>query len=273
MVAMENILSGSMDQLLWAGPGETPFLNALMRFIDRRGPPARLFSDRGTNFRRADKDLQVALRHWDTHVTLQETLRRNDIEWVFQPPMASHMGGVWERQIRSIRKILSSIIGSKKIDDDRLHTLFCEVEATLNSRPLTATPGSVLKPEALTPDHLLRVGAGTRVSLNDMSIGDSFRRRWIHAQALADRFWKRCVNVRLSPSRNLRAGDLVLVIDPHLPRNQWRLGQVTQTFPGMDGLVHKVRLRTDSGELLRPIVKLCLLEGYAMAPSPRPCTA
>ncbi|XP_045122631.1 uncharacterized protein LOC123511082 [Portunus trituberculatus] len=258
------------------------FLNALVRFIARRGTPTKLFSDKGTNFQRANKDLQMAIRQWDAHAKLQETLRRREIEWIFQPPTASHMGGVWERQIRSIRKILSSIIGSQKIDDERLHTLFCEVEATLNSRPLTAAPSSALEPEALTPDHLLRVGSGTHLPIKDMSFEESFRRRWIHAQALADRFWKRwsaeylhTLRMRqrqIAPSRNLQVGDLVLVMDPYLPRNQWRLGRITQTLPGVDGLVRRVRLRTSSGELLRPIVKLCLLGGIVSAPSATSCT-
>lgn len=191
------------------------------------------------------------------------------------------MGGVWERQIRSIRKILSSIIGAQRLDDDRLHTLFCEVEATLNSRPITAAPGDASEPEALTPDHLLRVGAGVHLPLRDLSPGETFRRRWIHAQALADRFWKRwraeylhTLRMRqrqIEPTRNLQPGDLVLITDPYLPRNQWRLGRVTQVFPGADGLVRKVRLHTSSGSLTRPIVKLCLLEGNA-DPSPYPAS-
>lgn len=257
------------------------FLNALMRFIARRGTPNKIFSDRGTNFQRADKDLRAAMVTWASHAKLGETLRRRDIEWSFHPPTASHMGGVWERQIRSIRKILSSIIGAQRLDDDRLHTLFCEVEATLNSRPITAAPGDASEPEALTPDHLLRVGAGVHLPLRDLSPGETFRRRWIHAQALADRFWKRwraeylhtlrMRQRRIEPTRNLQPGDLVLITDPYLPRNQWRLGRVTQVFPGADGLVRKVRLHTSSGSLTRPIVKLCLLEGDA-EPSPYPAS-
>ena len=261
------------------------FINALMCFMSRRGAPKKIFSDRGTNFQRANKDIRAATQSWYTHDKCREALHRRDIEWVFQPPAASHMGGVWERQIRSIRKILASIIGTQRIDDDRLRTLFCEVEATLNSRPLTAAPGAASDPEALTPDHLLRVGAGLRLPLEDLSPMDVFRRRWTHAQALADRFWRRWKSEylhtlrmrqrQIEPTRNLRAGDLVLLTDPHLPRNQWRLGRVTEVFPGADGLVRKARVRTASGSLLRPVVKLCLLEGEvdpALSPAPVPAT-
>lgn len=259
------------------------FLNALMRFIARRGPPERIFSDRGTNFQRAAKDLRAAAQAWNHDSRIKETLHRRDIEWVFHPPTASHMGGVWERQIRSIRKILDSIIGAQRLDDDRLQTLFCEVEATLNSRPLTAAPGVATEPEALTPDHLLRVGAGIHLPLDDLSPGQAFRRRWNHAQALADRFWHRwkteylhTLRMRqraITPTRNLQLDDLVLVTDQLLPRNQWRLGRVTQVFPGSDGLVRRVQLRTSSGTLTRPVVKLCLLEGDICPPLSPACAA
>ncbi|XP_050698781.1 uncharacterized protein LOC126986557 [Eriocheir sinensis] len=259
------------------------FLNALMRFIARRGPPAKLFSDMGTNFQRAAKDLHAAARGWRDDARVEETLHRRAIEWVFLPPTASHMGGVWERQIRSVRKILSSIIGTQRLDDDRLRTLFCEVEATLNSRPLTASPGDASEPAALTPDHLLRVGAGFHLPREERSLGDTFRRRWTHAQALADRFWVRwraeylhtlrMRQRRIAPARNLRVGDLVLLTEPLLPRNHWRLGRVLQVFPGSDGLVRRVRLRTGSGTLVRPVVKLCLLEGDVASSPPSPSAA
>ncbi|XP_047500211.1 uncharacterized protein LOC125046476 [Penaeus chinensis] len=199
------------------------FLNALMRFMARRGTPKKIFSDRGSNFQRANKDIQAKTRSWVKDDKICNALHRRDIEWVFHPPMASHMGGVWERQIRSIRKVLASIIGKD-----------------------------------------------FRLPIDDVSQGEILRRRWIHAQALADRFWKRwrteylhSLRMRqrkIEPSRNLCNGDVVLITDPHLPRNRWRLGRVIQVFPGPDGLVRKVRLHTSSGDLIRPIVKLCLLE-------------
>lgn len=77
--------------------------------------------------------------------------------------MASHMSGVWERQIRSVEKILPSITCLQRMDDDRLRTLFCEVKDTLNSHPLTAAPSSALELEAITPDQLLSVRVRTLI--------------------------------------------------------------------------------------------------------------
>lgn len=199
-----------------------------MRFIARCGLPVKLFSDMGNNFRRTAKALLDVARSWRDNAKVEETLHRRAIKWVFQAPTASHMGGVWERQIRSVRKILSSIIGAQRLDDDRLRTLFCEEEATLNSLPLTVAPSSASDPAALTPDPLLRVGAGLNLPREERSLGYTYRRRWTHAQALADRFWVRwraeylhtlrMRQRRIAPTRNLCVG--VLITDPILPRNQ-----------------------------------------------------
>ncbi|XP_037773621.1 uncharacterized protein LOC119569620 [Penaeus monodon] len=212
------------------------FLNALMCFIARRGTPMKIYSDRGTNFLRAEKELRGTVHAWSRNKSIDDTCKQRGIEWVFQPPAASHMGGVWERQIQTIRKILSSIIGMQRIDDDRLRTLFCEVEATMNSHPLTAIPGDVTEPEALTPNHALRmsVGDGIQVQTDDnASLHNTYGRAWIHAQE----------------------GDLVLIVEQHTPRNQWRLGRVMEAIAGEDGLVRKAKVRTSSGILVRPIVK------------------
>ncbi|XP_063602709.1 uncharacterized protein LOC134778750 [Penaeus indicus] len=233
----------------------------------------KIYSDRGTNFLKAERELRATVQAWSKDKSIDDTCKRRNIEWVFQPPAASHMGGVWERQIRTIRKILSSIIGTQRIDDDRLRALFCEVEATMNSRPLTAIPGNVTEPEALTPNHALRMNVGDGIQVlteGNASLDNIYRRAWIHAQVLADRFWKRwraeylnTLRMRhrqLTPSRNLREGDLVLIVEQHTPRNQWRLGRVVEAIAGEDGLVRKAKVRTSSGVLTRPVVKLCLLE-------------
>ena len=61
------------------------------------------------------------------------------IEWNRNVPTASHMGGVWERQIRTVRGVLSSILRShtRLLDNESFCTLMAEVEAIVNSRPLT----------------------------------------------------------------------------------------------------------------------------------------
>ena len=114
------------------------FINGLRRFICRRGTVSSLLSDNGTNFRGAQRELKSALQEWNC-IETKNWLKQRYIECNFNPPSASHFGGIWERQIRSVRKELNGFMVQQpsKFNDELLCTLFCEVESILNSRPLT----------------------------------------------------------------------------------------------------------------------------------------
>ena len=80
------------------------------------------------------------------------------IQWKRNPPLASHMGGVWERQIQSVRNILSSLMKTHgvSLDEESLNTLFVEVEGIVNSRPLVAEIiNDANSQAALSPSHIL----------------------------------------------------------------------------------------------------------------------
>lgn len=64
-------------------------------------------------------------------------LLQKEIQWDFTPPASSHIDGVWERQIRTVRKVLNAILKEQTLDDELLSALFCEVAAIINGRPLT----------------------------------------------------------------------------------------------------------------------------------------
>ena len=88
------------------------FINALRRFISRRGPIRQLRSDQGTNFVGARKELTQALAEMD-HGKIKAKLLEEQCDWFpfkMNVPAASHMGGVWERQIRSVRSVLLSLL-------------------------------------------------------------------------------------------------------------------------------------------------------------------
>ena len=61
--------------------------------------------------------------------------------------------------------------------------------------------------------------------------------------------------------RNFHVGDIVLVADDNVARNQWALGRVENLLPGADGLVRTVEVRAKRATRKRPVTKLCLLEG------------
>ncbi|XP_037774955.1 uncharacterized protein LOC119571971 [Penaeus monodon] len=68
------------------------FLKALMCFIAHRGTPMKIYSDRGTNFLRAEKELRATVHAWSRNKSIDDTCKQRGIEWVFQLPAASHMG-------------------------------------------------------------------------------------------------------------------------------------------------------------------------------------
>ena len=64
----------------------------------------------------------------------------------------------------------------------------------------------------------------------------------------------------LREQRNLSVGDIVLVVDDTCSRNAWPLGRIIETLPNSDGCVRRVKVKTKSGILMRPIDKCVLLE-------------
>jgi len=245
------------------------FINALQRFICRRGRPEVIRSDNGTNFVGAERELREALKKLN-QTRISEFLRQREICWKFNPPAASHMGGVWERMIRSVRKILSSIMKEQTLCDEVLMTLLCQVEATINSRPITAVSDDPNDLQPLTPNHLLLLRSSTSLPAGEFEQRETYRKRWKQVQYLSDVFWRRWIHEYLpslqcrlkwlEPKRNFKVDDVVIVIDESMPRNCWPLGRITDVFAGDDGLVRSVQVKTSANIVTRPVTKVCLLE-------------
>ncbi|XP_068246890.1 uncharacterized protein [Palaemon carinicauda] len=104
----------------------------------KRGHPKVIRCDNGSNFHGAERELKAALDEMEEK-KIEKYLSHHYIEWKFNPPAASHMGGCCERQIRTVRKVLSALVKEfdERLNDESLRTLLCEVESIVNSRPLT----------------------------------------------------------------------------------------------------------------------------------------
>ena len=96
-----------------------------------------------------EREMREAMQGWKDDGKVKGHLLQKEIKWEFNPPAASHMGGIWERQIRTVRKVLNVILKEQTLDDERLSTLFCEVESIVNGRPLTVLSDDA-KPFAAT---------------------------------------------------------------------------------------------------------------------------
>ena len=231
------------------------FLNAYRRFVGRRGPVRQLRSDRGTNFVGCRTELQAALSEMNQETVRQKLLKENCdfIKFQMNVPHASHMGGSWERQIRSVRNVLSALLDAhgEQLDDESLRTFMVEAEAIINSRPLSLNFASQLEP--LTPNHLLTMKSNIILPPpGEFQRADVYsKKRWRRVQYLINEFWSRWKEFLQSlqtrqkwvrPQKNLKKGDIVVVNDEDLPRNQWKLARVAERFPSDDDLVRKVKL-------------------------------
>ncbi|XP_058444670.1 uncharacterized protein LOC131426176 [Malaya genurostris] len=112
---------------------------AVRRFVARRGAPVEIFSDNGTNFKGAHRQLTQEIKM--RNQTLSSIFTNTNTRWNFNPPAAPHMGGVWERLVRSVKVAMEGLLDARrKPDDESLETILLETEAMINTRPLTYIP-------------------------------------------------------------------------------------------------------------------------------------
>jgi hypothetical protein len=247
------------------------FIDAFLRFTSRRGGLKKMFSDNGTNFVGAERELREGVKKWNQK-HINDQLIKIGIDWKFNPPAASHQGGVWERMIRSVRKVMRAIAGERPLDDFALMSLLTEVERILNDRPMTPTSDDPNDLSVLTPSSLLHGTTDCSLPPDEFMKADGYRKSWRRTQLLADEFWRRWVKEYLPilqlrqkwfrPVKNFKVGDIVLIVDETSPRGSWRKAIVKQCFADSTGLIRRVRVKTATNELTRDIRKLCLLEAH-----------
>ena len=139
-------------------------------------------SDNGANFVSGNRELHEAISEWNDKQIHEFLLQRN-IKWLFNPPSGSHFGGVWERCIRTVRKVLVALMKEQTLDDKGLITLMCEVEAIVNGRPITKSSDDPSDAEALTPNHLLLLRSGPNFPPGVFTKEDTYSlRRWRQLQ-------------------------------------------------------------------------------------------
>ena len=249
------------------------FLACLRRFVARRGKPNLIWSDHGTNFVGANHqlaELYKFLRRRETEESITSLCSMQGIDWSFIPERAPHFGGLWEAAVKSTKRHLSRVVGSLKLTFEELCTVLSQIEACLNSRPLTSLPSDTDNIQVLTPGHFL-IGRPLE-TLPDYPSSDrpiSTLRRWELCQSMVRHFWRRWSSEYLtalqklqkwhSPSRNMTVGDVVVLREDGMVPTRWPLARITKTHPGRDSIVRVVTVKTSSGTYTRPVHKVVLL--------------
>lgn len=254
------------------------FIAALRRFVSRRSSPAHIYCDNATNFRGAKVALKKLFDDLNSNQQPQAECTLKGINFHFIPPRSPHHGGLHEAAIKSLKHHLSRELGDTVLTFEELSTITSQIEAILNSRPITPLPDDPSEPAALTPGHFL-VGKPLTVlpSYNYTNVPSNTLSRWQLCQRLLQQFslrWKREYLHTLQKrskwteeKENLRVGDLVLLCEDTLSSFHWPMGVITMVHPGQDTRCRVVTVRTTKGTYTRAIQRIAKLPIEELPPS------
>lgn len=248
---------------------QSAFLATFNRFIARRGLPTRMYLDNGKNFVGSWNKIQQEQKEFfhKQNEEIAALAATQGIDWQFIPPGAPTVGGLWERGVRSIKEHLRKQLKNTHLTFEEFNTVLCQIEATVNSRPLGPLTADCDNLNALTPGHFL-IGEALLTQPSIPLADNVYNRtnRWRYIQLLHQHFWKRWHTEYLHQLQqrqkwrdrgtNLRRGDLVLIKEDNLPPRVWLMGRILETHPGHDGFVRVVTVKTKNGELKRHIGKI-----------------
>ncbi|XP_053692248.1 uncharacterized protein LOC128740709 [Sabethes cyaneus] len=241
---------------------------AIQRFISRWGPATEYFSDNGTNLKAASKEFVQQVREIDFECADEFTNART--KWHFNPPATPHMGGVWERMVRTVKSTLSALDDGRKLTDEILLTSLAKIGDMINSRPLVYAPQCALE-EALSPNHFLRgIAANEPQEVQPpTNPGLALRDAYQRSVQLTNQAWERWIkeyvpsinrrNKWFDESTLLKKGDLVYVVDGN-KRKTWIRGIIEEPIVSSDGRIRQAFVRTNHGVVKRATANLAILE-------------
>ena len=117
-----------------------------------RGRSEEVTSDIVTNFVEADGELREQVLAMDQEQKA-DNAASDGIRWNWNPPLGLQFGGVFESLFKVAKKTLKGVVGNAGMTDDELQTAIKEVEALMNSRPLTYEGADPRDEPVLTPNH------------------------------------------------------------------------------------------------------------------------
>lgn len=248
------------------------FIAAFRRFVSRRGHCHDLYSDNGTNFVGADKQLKDMFNSAKSSFAgeVAEQLATERTTWHFIPPHAPNFGGLWEAGIRSTKTHLKKVIGDVTLTYEELSTLLAQIEACLNSRPINVLSDDPNDPLPLTPGHFL-IGEPLLTLADESHTCKNISNldRWRLTQKMVNDFWNRwykeyIVNLNqrykwYTKKTEPEIDDIVILKEDNVPPSKWVLGKVIKKHVGPDNLTRVATVKTKNNIFKRPLSKICVL--------------
>ncbi|XP_037942989.1 uncharacterized protein LOC119675843 [Teleopsis dalmanni] len=183
-----------------------------------------------------------------TQEQITKTCSNKGIAFHFIPPRAPHFGGLWEAAVKSAKYLLVRSVSTETLTYEELETVIIEIEAILNSRPLTPMSSNPNDLQALTPGHFL---VGDALTAPVDATCEKMAGRVPNGLQVRNKWRKEC--------KNVEENTLVILKEDNVQPLQWPLGRIMKTYKGNDGFIRVVDVKTATGILKRPIHKLAPL--------------
>ncbi|XP_064461732.1 uncharacterized protein LOC135371684 [Ornithodoros turicata] len=238
------------------------FLLAFRRFVARRGIPSKVYSDNAYTFPKSNKELK---KLWKTITAdgVEEKITDWAIDWRYNVPYAPWWGGFYERLIRSVKVALKKTIGARCLNETELTTIVTEIEAVINSRPLTFVYDDQeirpLFPAAFLTGKRLTILPASNTGDMPESSADTIQRCWRQRAESLRTVWGKWSREYLTELRNLwskrrgralQEGDLVIVREDCRPRQRWTTGRISRCLPGRDQKSRAFEVKLPNGSTI-----------------------
>ncbi|XP_055840968.1 uncharacterized protein LOC129908493 [Episyrphus balteatus] len=250
------------------------FIGALKRFMAKRGHCRNIYCDNATNFVGAKNQLLSELMAFLESPKEREKISSSCVtkgcDFHFIPPRSPHFGGLWEAAVKSSKHLLQHTLAGASLTYEELETVATQVEAILNSRPITPMSTSPNDLTALTPGHFL-IGEPLVNNVDPAAVPNNtgLLARWNLVNHLKNEFWRRWSRDYLNQLQhryrwkerceNAEPGMMVLIKEDNTSSLKWPIGRITNVITGNDGLVRVADVRTANGTFRRAIHRLAPL--------------
>ena len=233
-----------------------------------------MISDNGSQLVGAERELREMIQGWNVQ-ELKEFSAEKGMEWKFATPAAPHQNGCAEALVKSAKNALKKAIGEQTLTPFELYTCLLEAANLINQRPIGRVPNDPDDGSFLCPNDILLGRASSIVPQGPFRETNNPRQRVEFVQKIVDTFWKRWardVFPSLVPRkkwiverRNVRVGDIVVVHSSNSVRGSWIIGRIINVYPGKDGRIRNIKVKTPTTQYERPITKITVIypvEGY-----------